>query len=67
MNVLGVLTRTTPSGLICCSIFLIEHKEVAEETREEVAGRPVEEAVLEFVKPVTPELRTLSEQELQLE
>jgi hypothetical protein len=27
----------------------------------------VEEAVLEFIKPVTPELRTVSEEELQLE
>ena len=40
---------------------------MVEETREEVAGRPIEEAELKFVKPVTPELRTVSEQELQLE
>ena len=45
-----------------------ERTEAIEEAKEvEAISQPVEEAVLEFLKPVTPELRTVSEQELQLE
>jgi hypothetical protein len=40
---------------------------IEEVKQEEVVSQAVEEAVLEFIKPVTPELRTVSEEELQLE
>ena len=40
---------------------------LAEQQPEQVVETPVQPADLHFIKPVTPELRTVSEQELQLE
>lgn len=60
-------------SLMVLLLCLIEH--VAEEStttieqveEEKVPAQPVEAARLEFLKPVTPELRTVSDQELRLE